>query len=572
MEDLLLGELLGNVFIILAAGLVAGAICKWLGASLLVGYLLVGTLIGEGGLQWLTQEHREIEFMARTGVLLLLFAIGMAFSIEELVRMARYFFVGGIVQMLAVAIPLFLVLTAAGLTWQSALLIGFAAALSSTVLVFKALAERGHLESPHGKRAIGILLFQDVALVPLMLVIPLLTHSESTVGFLDFVLLGAKSAIFVAGVFGLRLVVANYLVRWIMRLDSTELVVLFSLAILGLAVVSAHLIGLPPALGALAGGLIMAGNRMSGQVDAMIMPFRETFAAIFFVGLGSLLQPAIFFAEPVLLVAGLVGIILLKTASGALALKLTGQSWRIALGVGLGLCQMGEFSFVLFSEGHSHGLISAENYNRLLFIAMGTLIATPELLRMGLRWARTSSQHWEHLGDDHCDWSPVQPSAVVIGAGRLGRHAATDLQSRGFEVHLLDARPVNLHAMAQRGIKTLSGDARNENVMRRAGAFSAGVTIVCISNDNFVAEVVALIARKNPNAVIMSRCRYHDNIQTIKAAGSQIVICDETEATNALNTLLERVRHSAKPHPVVPLPLFSGLSNTTSAPLILNDE
>jgi CPA2 family monovalent cation:H+ antiporter-2 len=551
MEDILLGELLKDVFVILVAGLIAGAVCKRIGASLLVGYLIVGALIGAGGLGWLTQDHREIEFMARTGVLLLLFAIGMEFSVEELTRMARYFFVGGTVQMLAVAIPLFALLIVTGIVWKSALLIGFATALSSTVLVFKALAERGHLETPHGKRGIGILLFQDVALVPLMLVIPLLTHSTSTVNAMDFVFLGGKSILFVVGIAGLRFLVANYLVRMIMKLQSTELVVLFSLTILGLTVVSAHLIGLPPALGALAGGLVMAGNRMSGQVEAMLMPFRESFAAIFFVCLGSLLHPTVFFSEPLLLLAGLIGIVGLKTAAGAFALRLTGQSWRVALGVGLGLCQMGEFSFVLFSEGLSHGLISPEVYNRLLFIAMGTLIATPELLKYGLRWARVSSEHWEHLGDDVHQWPAAKQSAVVIGGGRLGRHAARNLHQRGLEVHLLDSSPAKLHAMAVEGVKTLSGDARNANVLRRVGAFSAGIAFVCISDDDLAIKTVEQIRDKNAACWIMCRCRYHDNINAIKKAGSQVVICDETEATDLLNQWLSKVNHPESPKPLL---------------------
>jgi Trk K+ transport system NAD-binding subunit len=130
---------------------------------------------------------------------------------------------------------------------------------------------------------------------------------------------------------------------------------------------------------------------------------------------------------------------------------------------------------------------------------------------------------------------------VIVAAGRLERHAANDLQQRGFEVRLLDANPANLHALAQQGIKTLTGDARNENVLRRAGAFSTGVAFVCLNDDEVAAHTVELIHNRNPSCWIMCRCRYHDQVRAIKDAGSQVVICDETEATDALGQWLSQV-------------------------------
>ena len=171
----------------------------------MVGYLLVGALIGEGGLGLVAEENRSLEYLARAGALLLLFAIGIEFSLDELVRLRRHFFIGGSVQMVLVAVPVLLAGVLLGLSWQAAVLVGSAAALSSTVLVYRALEEWGHATSPHGRRAVGILLFQDIALVPLILLVPLLTDVERQPVIMDYLFLALASVLFVAAVLASRI-------------------------------------------------------------------------------------------------------------------------------------------------------------------------------------------------------------------------------------------------------------------------------------------------------------------------------------------------------------------------------
>ena len=338
MEDPTTSNWIFDLMLILAAGLISGLLCKRLGVSLIVGYLIVGAVIGGGGLHFVTQEHHEIEWVARTGALLLLFSIGMEFSLGELRRLSRYFCVGGSVQMLLAAVPVVVMLSLLGWNWKAALMIGAATSLSSTVLVFKTLSEYGQLDTRHGRRAIAILLFQDVALVPLMLLMPILT-GEGAAGVSAFALLAVSSVLFLLAVFAVRQITTMLVAPMLIRSRSVELVVLFSLTALGLGIGGAQVAGLPPALGALAAGLVLGGNRLSGQVDAMILPFRESFAAVFFVGLGTLLRPAVFVEQPLLLLAGLVGALAVKTLSSGVALRCTGLNWRAACGMGLGLCK-----------------------------------------------------------------------------------------------------------------------------------------------------------------------------------------------------------------------------------------
>jgi CPA2 family monovalent cation:H+ antiporter-2 len=533
VSSFLIHQLVVDLLIVLVAGFLAGVLCKRSGVSLLVGYLVVGAVIGEGGLGLVSQAHHELEYLARGGALLLLFSVGIEFSLEELLRMTRFFLLGGATQMLLVALPLLLVGYALELPWNATLLAAAAAALSSTVLVFKALAEWGQTATPHGRRAIGILLFQDVALLPLMLLVPLLTGQGAPPAAMAFIWLGGKSLVFVGTVLVLRQAISAWMVPTLARLRSVELVILFTLSLLGGVCYAAYLWGFPPAIGALAAGLMLSGNRLSKQVDTIVLPFREVFATVFFVTLGSLLQPLTFFEEPWLLTAGLLGILLLKWLAGAVALKLTGLNWRSAAGMGLGLAQLGEFSFLLIAAGVQQGVLRGVDYNRILFIAMGTLILTPQLLKLGLRWTGG-------LPDQTAAPRPAAPAgmpmenAMVVGLGPTGRQIASRLETLGVDVCLVDLCPINLHAFSQQGFPTVAGDARQAQVLRRTNITHCHLAVVCVSQDEVANETVRTLRSLNASMIILVRCRFLSNVPRALKAGANSVISEEQEASGEL--------------------------------------
>lgn len=531
MEDF--ANIAPDLLIVLAAGLLAGAVCKRMGVSLLVGYLVVGALIGDGVLGFVSQESHELEYLARGGALLMLFAVGIEFSLEELVRLSRYILLGGTVQMVLVAAPLTAVCMGFGMTWNAAILAGSAGALSSTVLVFKALAEWGQTASPHGRRAIGILLFQDIALVPLLLLVPLITQQGEAPTITAYALLAGKSLIFVAGVLAVRHTVGRWFVPALASLRSVELVVLFALCILGGVCWGAYQLGLPPAVGALAAGIMLSGNRLSKQIDTIVLPFRESFAAIFFVTLGTLLNPWLILDEPLLLTAGLLGILVLKSGAAAVALKLVGLNWKSSLGMGLGLAQMGEFSFLLLAIGVGQGLIKGADYNRMLFVAMGTLILTPQLLKFGLRW--TVGIHSEHDAGDHDGLAEQNAQhAIVVGLGPIGRQVASRLEIMGVDVCLVDQSPINLHAFAQQGFATVTGDASDPQVFQRAHAARCELVVVSVPDDEATSQIIRALRTLNSTAHVVVRVRYVGNINRARKAGADAVISEEAEASNAL--------------------------------------
>jgi CPA2 family monovalent cation:H+ antiporter-2 len=544
METPLVARLVLNLLLVLLAGLAAGVICKRFGLSILTGYLIVGALIGEGGIRLVVgQQHNELSYLAEAGALLLLFSIGIEFSLEELVRLGRYFFIGGCLQMMLCAAPVIAAGMLLKLPWRPAVLIGAAAALSSTVLVYKALEEYGQTATAHGRRAIAILLFQDVALVPLVLLIPLLTQTGTQPAAATWVVLAAKTVLLVAIVLVLRGVVARWIVPLLAELRSTELVVLFAVTMLGGAGLGAYGMGLPPALGAFAAGLALNGNRLTAQVDALVLPYRETFAAVFFVSLGTLMRLDILWQHPLLCGGGLIGILLLKTAAAAVALRALGLRWRVACGMGLGLAQLGEFSFLLLSSGLAAGLIEPWHFQLMLFLALGTLILTPQLIQTGLRWADAwLDRELEGAPPQGLTLAPVR-HAIVIGLGPIGTQVASRLETSGIDVCLVDLSPVNLHPYAQEGFRTVAGDATDLQVLRRAGIPQGSLVIVTVPKDQASLQVVRAVRRLNATCTILVRCRYQSTAAAAKKAGASAVVSEESEASAGLLRLLEGVEH-----------------------------
>lgn len=542
MVDAALARLVADLLIILSVGLAAGVVCKQAGVSLMVGYMLAGTVIGEGGLGLVNNHSNALEGVARVGALLLLFSIGIEFSLQELLGLGRYFFVGGGVQMLLSAIPVAIVSALFGMPWQAAVLIAFAAALSSTVLVFKGVAELGQLQAPAGRRAIAILLFQDVALVPLILLTPMLSGLGSPPSAAQFIALGGKSAVFLASFLLIRWVLKKWALQLIAELRSLELVCLFAIVMLAGACLAADQLGLPQALGALAAGVAFSGSRLSKQVDSILLPFRETFAAVFFVTLGALLKPSVFLDEPLLMTLGLVGMIAVKATAAAIALRLVGLAWPSAIGMALGLAQLGEFSFLLLLEGHKGGVITDIDYNRALFVALATLVVTPPLLRFGARWVRSVDQR---PAQDAPTTSSGADRVLIVGAGPIGRDVAAYLETSGWLVGLIDLSPVNLHSFAQQGFETTVGDARDRATLRQADVALMRLAIVCLPDDETATQVCMAIREANPKCAVIVRCRYLLNVASARKAGAAQVISEEAEAARAILNSVRRIVDAA---------------------------
>ena len=250
-----------------------------------------------------------------------------------------------------------------------------------------------------------------------------------------------------------------------------------------------------------------------------------------------------------LLGAGLLAVLALKAAAATIALRITRVSWHTAAGMGLGLAQLGELSFVLLAEGQRAHLLSNVDRGRMLFIAMGTLLLTPLLLKHGLRWAR----RWPHVesppeGAQETS-SPAPEEAIVIGLGPMGRQAVSQLEILGVDVCLIDLSPVNLHAHAQQGFRTVSGDASDPEVLDRADAAHVRLVVVCVPDDRVALQIVQSLRGMNSQCTVVVRCRYRSKVAALTKAGADSVVSEEAEASGALLRLLDRLSDAEKQRP-----------------------
>ncbi len=595
-----------NLVAVLAAGLIAGVICRRFGVATLLGYFVAGAVIGPaflgivrpssppiasvpkeaavqaepavGGESAIRGEPpsstelkeastsseqtfkqteigpadrapvaprplgSQLENIAQAGALLLLFSLGLELSLAELTRLRRHFFVAGTGQMILTALPATLLARWLGIPWGPAVVVGVAVANSSTVLVFKALEEWGHVASPAGQRTLAVLLFGDLALIPFLLLVPALSGDPQAVSSWELILLAGKSALFISILPIARFLIAHQIFPHLAELKSTELFILFVTVVVSGTTLLAYWLGLPPAIGALTAGLLLGGSRWTRQIDALVLPFRETFAAVFFVGFGTLIRPEWLWQNPLAVVGSVFGIIGGKTLLAAVPIRLTGLNWRSSLGLGLTLGQLSEFSFLLLFTAAQAGVISRDTYEFLIFIAVITLMLTPQLVKWGMQRVSVDTGSSGELPS----FLPVRTSkdstvseAIVVGAGPIGRRIAAHLETLGYDVCLLDLSPLNLYAFAQQGFRTIAGNAQEPEVFQHAGIYRAGLVVVTVPDDATARSVVSTARRMNPKATIVVRCRYQANIEAIRRAGAALVVAEEVEATLALLQVLQ---------------------------------
>jgi len=533
-------DFVDDLLIILTTGLFAGILCRRTSITPLMGYLGVGVLIGPTVLGWVKSDQEEIEHLAELGVFFLLFSIGLELSLEELKRMGRFLATGGPLQLLLTAGPVAGILAWEGWSWPAAILIGAALGFSSTVLVFKALGELGQTNSQLGRRAIAILLFQDAALVPLLLCVPLLAGTSDSAGATQWIRLGLSSVLFLAATFGLRIALTRFIIPRITQHRSPDLVVLLTLTILGVVTLTAHRLGLPPAIGAFAAGLAFGGNRWSEQIDSLILPFREAFSAIFFVSLGLLINLSDILYDPLHAIGGIVFLMAIKVIASSIALRATGVSWRRTLAPSLGLAHVGEFAFVLILLAASSGVITGEQRQQVLAIAGGTLLLSPMLIRFGFGKrnddvAMVDDSHTQIRRSD-CDDRRL---AIVIGMGPVGRAVVSRLETLGHEICAIDINPLNLQAFNQFGIPTVTGDAESSDVLATAGVGRAQIAIVCVPVDEVAERTTRSIRKLNRQIRIVVRCRYARNAEAVRKAGADNVFSEEAYAAIELVRLVD---------------------------------
>jgi monovalent cation:H+ antiporter-2, CPA2 family len=527
-------SLIVDLVLALGAATVGGIIAQRLGLPALIGYILAGLAIGPNTPGFVADQDR-VALLANLGVALLMFGLGVEFSLSEVRRVRRAALLGGALQ-----IPLTILLgTAAGLAfgWDlpAALLLGGAFAISSSIVALKTLLGRGEGESPQARVALGLSIVQDLSLAPMLALVPVLANLGGGLGMgLAQSLFLSGAALVLAYVLGTRLVPP--LLRSVAAVGSRELFLLTVVAVaLGVALTTSAA-GLSLGLGAFLAGIVVSESEFEEQVLADIIPVRDLFATLFFVAVGMLIDPQLLAAnwqKVLVLAAVLVAGKLLITGGALLA---AGVDHRTATLAAVVLAQMGEFSFVLAGSGLAEGLIDADQYGLILSVALLSILAMPALVGLSPWLIRLAERLPGVAWQERLAAGPPLPPApagghvVLCGFGRVGAEIGAALDRWGEPYSVIELNPAIVRDLRERGIEALYGDAASRVELEQAGLARA-VTVAVTTPDLLTTEAVLRHAREiNPDIRIIVRAPAALDAQTLAAGGADIIVQPEFEA------------------------------------------
>jgi CPA2 family monovalent cation:H+ antiporter-2 len=480
----------------------------------------------------LITETRVVERLADVGVVLLLFAVGLEFSIEDILRSSRQFFIGGAAQVLLTIGAVAAIAVLLHYPLHQAVFFGFLASLSSTAIVLKMYADRTELDTAHGRLDTGILLFQDIAVVPMMLMLPVLGEASAAgaVTPLSVLVSLGKAVLGLLGVYVAARQAVPFLLHQVIRLRNREMFfLLVVLLCLGTAWVT-YSLGLSLALGAFLAGLIIAESEYSHHIVAEITPFRDYFASIFFISIGMLLQSAYFRVHwPFLVVLALL-LIALKTGVVILAASALRYPVRSSLLAGLGLAQVGEFSFLLAQQGSVRGLMTGDVFQLFINTSILTMLATPFLIQAGPWLTARLPEIAPGAGEkkEHC---ALIGHTIIAGYGLNGRNLATTLKATHIPYVVLEVNADTIRRVREAGEPIIYGDITRQDVLRRAGIECAKVIVFAISDFAATRIAVRLARQLNPSIHILIRTRYAAGVDELIKLGANQVIPEEFETS-----------------------------------------
>jgi len=502
----------------------------------IVGFLLAGALVGPSGLN-LVDDTARVELLAEVGVALLLFSIGLDISLARLARIRVFALSGGGLQvLLTVAATTVAVFALSSASLRSSIFWGFLIALSSTAIVLKILMEREELDAPHGRLALAILIFQDLIVVPMMLVLPWL-GGQLGGGALEIAVTLGRSLLLIGAI----LLAARWLVpkalALVVRARSRELFIIAILLICASIAWLAETQGVSLALGAFIAGMVISESEYSHQALADIMPFRDSFISLFFVSIGMLLDLQAFMQMwPVLLLLT-VGVLVLKGAvAGGVTLGL-GYPIRVAALVGLALSQVGEFSFVMAQAGRHYGLLSPHGNQLFLAISILTMVVTPLLIQWGpavLMRAGSSPADAPSTAPTHRD------HVIIAGFGLNGRNLARVLKEVGISYLILDLYAETIRRGQAQGEPIYYGDVTQREVLERMGISRARLLVLAVSDPFATRRVIPVARQANPEIHIVARTRYVREVEELLRLGADEVVPEEFETSLEIFELVLR--------------------------------
>jgi len=543
--------ILQDLVILIAVAIPVVALAQWFRIPSVVGFLATGVLIGPHALA-LIHDLAAVQHLAEIGVILLLFVIGLELSLSRIIALGPSIVRAGALQVGGTMAVIALLVVGLGLSFEKAIVVGALVSLSSTAVVLRVYGDRDALDTPHGRIVVGILIFQDLAIVPLMLVVRTIGGTDSSATSILTTI--AISLVVVAGL----LLAGRYVVPWLLkhlaRFDAREL---FTLAImlfgLGAAVLTARF-GLSLALGAFLAGLIISESDYGSQAMSDVLPFRDTFSGIFFISVGMLLDAGMLVENPLPVLFAVAAVVLIKaivTTGATLTLR---RPLQVSLMTGIALAQIGEFSFVLATVALPLGLLTEAENQLFLGTAVITMLATPFLIGAApvttRRLCRALSLTTLPTADEATDApDELLDHVIIVGYGVNGRNVARVVDGVGIPYIIIEQNGQVVEAARLDGQPIVYGDATQVHTLERVGVERARVLVLAIASPSDELRSVAIARQLNPGIRIVVRTRYVRSIRELEGVGADEVIAEEFETS--LEIFSRVLRHYEVPSNVI---------------------
>jgi CPA2 family monovalent cation:H+ antiporter-2 len=527
------GQLLIELLLVIAIAAAGVALFERLGLPAIAGFLVMGALMGPGGFG-LVDDPERVRGLAELGVVFLLFEIGLELPIERVRRLWRTAAAAGALQVGVTLLAVAAVARLLGVDWPAAIMIGALVAISSTALVLGLLTERGEVDAPQGQLSVGILLFQDLCIVPLLLAVPILAGAAEGSGVAVLWATG-RALLALGALFILARFLVPFLLERVARLRSRDLFSLLALLLVLGSAVLAQGLGLTLAVGAFIGGLVASASPYAYQLFSEVVPLRGVLLGLFFTAVGMLLDPAAALGQAPEIALYVTAVVFGKAIIVAFIVGVVlRRSPRVALQTGMGLAQTGEFSFVLAAAAVGAGLLPEGFAQVFVAGSVLTLIATPFLMRAAPALARVVGDVRDRDADVDMGELPEEAPhdhAVLIGYGTAGRNVARVLRAVGFSFAAVDTNPHSINDARGRGEPVFYGDATRAPMLRRLGVERARFVVVAINDPVATGEITTLVRRLAPEVRILVKARYLLEIDALSGAGADVVVSEELEAT-----------------------------------------
>lgn len=540
-----LWTILGDMLALLATAMILGALAERLKQSAVVGYMLAGVIIAP-----LIASDDTINAVSQLGIALLLFSVGLEFSFDRLKRFGVGPWILGGCQVVATMFAVIMLATSFGMSLKGAFVVGAALSLSSTAVVLRSLQERAEVDTLHGRRALGILLFQDLAVIPLVLIVSSLGQGASALSIGREMLeqfgiaIGLFLGFFLINRFVLPLFLAGKLLA-----RNRELPILFAVVIALAASWSAQELGISSALGAFVAGILLGESRLATQIRADISALRTLFVTLFFSGIGMLLNVQYVLENPLVVVVAIVATILGKAVILSLIGVFSRHRLRHAVALGLTVSQIGVFSFVLLDLGLQQNLIVQSTFDLMVAVTIATIFVTPYLVIIGPKAGQWLERKLRHKGKeasrDDADASredqKPRPLVIVMGFGPAGRAVAEQAKKLKCQVTILDLNQVAILEARQMGYRAYVGDVSAVQILELAEVEKADAVVVTLPDAVASQAVVKQIRALCPSVHVIVRSRYHRWASWLEQAGAHAVVDEEIAVGGQLSVELKRL-------------------------------